>query len=454
MGTRLLALLAAGVVAGLTAAPAVAADQRITLGAVQSSSGTVSAIAAVDPLPVPALGPADVSASSGGSPLPVQSASVLPGTATVALVVDASADGAAALDDDGRSGAAGFLLQLPPAATTVVVADRRPAAVVAGPVTGVARGLTAVSGLRNTGVRDTPAALDLAVGRLPVWPAAQPVIVLFTGAADAGGLSAGELSARLLGAHAVLAVVTTAASDTYWAQVAGATGGLALRTTPAKAITAFDRVADGLKARYAVTVPRPPAGGPIDLTMGSATVTVTPPTLRAGEPQAIDARDDEGGGLGQYVGPLLIVLLVLGAIVLVVAVIVTRAGRPAAGRAADPAPGPELTPPAREVAPGVRVWEGADLFEPRSVRDAREGTDLPDQPQPPQPQPPPQPPRPEPPQPPRASDLAGRRLPPGVTEPAPPPQRVRDHGIPAQGRTAREVAEGAGLAEPPPGEEP
>lgn len=200
-----------------------------------------------------------VTVTSGGTNLPAQVTPVLSSRAAVGLVVDASAAAAPSLQGGGLSGVAGFLLQMPPSVHTSVVADRRPPVVVASSSTGPSEDLEAVSGLRGSGERATSDALTLALRQLPRSPGGQPVIVLYTGAANAGGERAAALGERLRRAHAIFAVVTTNADARYWSEVAAATGGLAVRTEPTSAINAFDRVADELWARYVVTFPRPPA---------------------------------------------------------------------------------------------------------------------------------------------------------------------------------------------------
>jgi hypothetical protein len=240
------------------AASNAAANPGVDVLAVRSSSDhDVSLVAALHPMPLAPLDRKTVTATAGGADLPTDVTPVLSGRTGIGLVIDASADGAAALHDGGLSGAAGFLLQMPPGARTAVVADRRPPAVAARTAVGVSAALQATSGVTSTGARATSEALTLSVRQLPAWPGSQPVLVLFTAAPDAGGEAASALGERLQGAHAILAVITTSADSGYWSRVATSTGGFAISTRPAQAITAFDAAADALRARYQVTFTRP-----------------------------------------------------------------------------------------------------------------------------------------------------------------------------------------------------
>jgi hypothetical protein len=229
--------------------------------AVQSTANhQVSMVAALSPLPSVPLSSAEVSGSSGGAKLPVKVQPILSDRAGVALIVDASAAGTRSVQGGGLSGAASFLLQVPPGAAAAVIADRQPPSIVAASSSGAAEDLQAVSSMRSSGARATSAALTLALHQLRPWPGTQPIIVLYTGGSNAGGEPASALAARLRTAHAVLAVVSTNSNLQYWSQVATSTGGLAVATQAAQAITVFDNLADALRARYQLTFPRPPSG--------------------------------------------------------------------------------------------------------------------------------------------------------------------------------------------------
>jgi hypothetical protein len=258
---RLRSLLAAVCAVLLPAAlPSTAArtpDQGIEVLAVRSMSDREVSLVAV--LPPRSQRPTAVTALAGGDELPTRAESVLSDRTAVALVLDASANGASALRGGGLSGAANFLLQLPSGASTAVIADRRPPEVAAGISVGVSDDLRAMSSLRSGGEPATSDALTLAVQQLLPRPA-QPVIVLYTTAPRVDGEPATAVAERLQRADAIVAVVNASADDAYWPTVATLTGGVAISARPGRSLDAFDAVADALRRRVTVTFRRPPAG--------------------------------------------------------------------------------------------------------------------------------------------------------------------------------------------------
>jgi hypothetical protein len=337
------------------------------LGVRRTAEQGITFIASMSGATAPATTPT-ATVVSGGETLPAQVTPLWSGPAAFGVVVDVSADGAAALQGGGLSGAAGFLLQLPPEARSGVIAARRPPAVVAASSVGASDDLRALSTVRSGGVRATSEALTLAVDRLPGRPGSPSVIALYTSAADAGGEDAGALGDRLRRANAVLAVVTTA-DPRYWTGVARATGGLAVATPPDRAIRAFDEVADALRARYVVSFARPPAGIPLATLRwagdgGPAVASfILPPEAAAAAGDGIQPRR----GVVALVAAAVVGLVVLAA----TGVLVARRRR----RDDDE---DELVP---TVPLGVRIFAmesdapreiTGSLFEPRSVRDARE----------------------------------------------------------------------------------
>jgi len=336
-------------------APAVLAvqstpDHRVTLVA---DAGTVPAQ------------PPSASVTIAGATLPAQVTPVWSDTTAVGLVLDAAAD--ADVRGAGLAGAAGFLLQLPQGARSAVVVDRRPPALATPPGTDTAGTLDALSSLADAEARDTSAALTLALSRVPERAGDRAIVVLYTSGADAGGETAAALGERLRAAGAVLAVVTTNQDPRYWRAAAAATGGLVVPTDATGTIEAFDQVAEALRARFVVGFERPAAGGAADLrwTAGGAPVSV-PVAIPPGPPEATAARPWANAPLVAGIGfaALVVVAVLTGALLLM-----ARRRR----RAAD-----ELVP---AVPSGVRVFDVAteapreitsSLFEPRSVRDARE----------------------------------------------------------------------------------
>src|SRR5947207_8848358 len=104
-------LIGAGAAAWFGAAGAAPARMEIVSVDAPPNSQQVTLLAQVQPTPEPPL-PADAfSVSVGGARLPARAEPMLTGTLTVGLVLDVSAQGAAALQP-GLSGVANLLLQL------------------------------------------------------------------------------------------------------------------------------------------------------------------------------------------------------------------------------------------------------------------------------------------------------------------------------------------------------
>jgi len=240
----------------LAATPAAAS--RVAISGIYSlPNDQVCAVATIQPLPAAPLDVSNLHATAGNTTLPVTMTPVLSFRTAVSVVVDASTAGADALQRSGLSGVTNLLLQLPPESRTAVIADRRPPMVVAPPGQGIAADLDALEALRPDGDRATSDALALAVRQLPPAEAFSSVVVLYTGASDAGGPTAAALGQRLRQAHAVLAVADTSRDPQYWRDVSTLTGGLDLHIQAGDAIPAFDALADALRARYKVIFPRP-----------------------------------------------------------------------------------------------------------------------------------------------------------------------------------------------------
>jgi hypothetical protein len=337
----------------LAATPAAAS--RVAISGIHSlPNDRVCAIATIQPLPAAPLDVSNLRATAGSTTLPVTMTPVLSFRTAVSVVVDASTAGADALQRSGLSGVTNLLLQLPPESRTAVIADRRPPTVVAPSGQGIAADLDALAALRPDGVRATSDALALAVRQLPPAGVFSSVVVLYTGASDAGGPTAAALGQRLRQAHAVLAVVDTSRDPQYWRDVSTLTGGLDLHIQAGTAIRAFDALADALHARYEVTFPRPTGSvDRVDLwfTVGgqqlTAAVSLPASTQTPVTPQ--------GSGVAMWWW--VIVLALAGAVggALVVAV---RQGRTGTGRDLDP----DSTPPH-----GVRVFDIAGSSTPQEI---------------------------------------------------------------------------------------
>ena len=224
---------------------------------------------------------------------------------TVALVVDASSEGAGTLPA-WLSAAARFILEAPGTTRAVVIADRGPAAALTPPLrgpTGVVQALTSVTA---GGDRDTGAALALAARQFPQAPAGRRVIVMYTTAADAGGEEAAALATRLREAGTILVVVGTA-GDAYWSGAAAATGGFFSPAGRPVVVPALDQVESTLQGRYLIRFPTPPAlpaRVSIRVETGDVTLTaetVVPSPARAADPRGSRTRTIVGSLVGAAV---------------------------------------------------------------------------------------------------------------------------------------------------------
>jgi hypothetical protein len=370
-----------------TRAERVCARAAALLLAVVTAAWPVPATAAAVPLPIVAalpagaetylvvdLGAAPASArrtvalTAAGAPVPADLVPVVSGEMAVTLVVDASADGAAALPA-WLSAAARFILEAPDGARAVAVTDAAPAAAVPGSDRGTVEMVRALDRVRAGGDRDTAAALDLATRQFPDAPPGRRVVLLYTTATGAGGAAPAALAARYRATGTVLVVVGTAAGAPYWSAAATATGGFFAPTGDPVVVPALDQVRTTLGGRYLVRFGTPPtlpvwvsvrvdAGG---LALEGTTVVAAPPP--ASGPPPAPARPTVFRWL----------LLVAGVLALAAATLLgLRPARPAGlpgparGRATVPEPvarGRAAVPPASRApgpgpAPGDRSTTG------------------------------------------------------------------------------------------------
>ena len=268
------------------------------------------------------VGPGAVTASIDGVPQQARAEPVLSDRLAMALVVDASAAGSPMLPV-GLAGAANLVLAAPPSARSTVVADSTPPTVAVPWPSGPVDTLRGLSAVRSGGARSTSAALDLAVAQLPADATAPRLVVLYTGAADAGGEPARALAERMRAAGVVLAVVSpagegpdAAAATQFWAAAAEGTGGMAATAGPSGVIGAFDSATAALGTRYLLTMPEParlPATVAVRVDTGAGPLTTDVP-LTSPAPRA---DDDVGPLVTVAVGGVLAAVLVTGAVVLV-----------------------------------------------------------------------------------------------------------------------------------------
>jgi hypothetical protein len=321
------------------------AEVQLPVTAVLTAAGQTSLVVDLSASSRP--GPRTVSVTLDGKPQKARLVPVMSDGLAVALVVDSSAAGAASLPA-WLSAAARFILEAPPSTRAVVITDTTPATVVTGPQSGATGVIQALDSVRAAGDRDTGAALALATRQFPDAPAGRRVVVLYTGAVDAGGVSAASLAARLRATGTILVAVGTAAADTYWTDAAAASGGFFAPAGDPVVMPALDQVETTLSGRYLVQFPAPPTlPAQVSVQVQTADVTLTgdvevePPLAPAAAPSRSRGRTI-----------LLAVLIVAGvaALAVLVAGLLPRLRRrpaPAPHRP-QPAPSQPSPPPAAE----------------------------------------------------------------------------------------------------------
>ncbi|MEU7909397.1 VWA domain-containing protein [Actinoplanes sp. NPDC049118] len=191
-----------------------------------------------------------------GAPLRAELTPVVSDRLAVALVVDASDAGAAALPA-WLSAAARFILEVPAGTLASAIADTSPPAVLAPPRRGPAGVVRALSSVRAAGRRSTSSALTLAMRQFPATATGPRVVVVYTTSPDAGGENAAALGARLARAGTILVVVGTAGGGTYWADAARATGGFFAPAGTPVVVPALDQVETTLRGRHLVRFATP-----------------------------------------------------------------------------------------------------------------------------------------------------------------------------------------------------
>ncbi|MBM2614179.1 hypothetical protein JIG36_01240 [Actinoplanes sp. LDG1-06] len=212
----------------------------------------------------------------------------------VTIVVDTSADAEPAW----LSAGARFILEAPSGTWATVIGDSSPAATIAAPQQDRSGIVAALGGVRPHGSRDTAAALTLAAKQFPDVPAGRKVVVVYTGAADAGGPSAEALADRFRAADSILVVATSADASPYWSTAAEATGGFFAPAGNPVVVPALDQVETTLRGRYLVQFPTPadrPAAVPLRVTTPDLTLTAdvavpaAPPPSSTGPERALIA---------------------------------------------------------------------------------------------------------------------------------------------------------------------
>jgi hypothetical protein len=213
-------------------------------------------------------GPRSASVTTDGVRRPATLVPLMSEGLAVTIVVDTSAADAATLPAWLSAGAR-FILEAPAGTRATVLGASAPATAIAPPQQGPTGIVAALNGVRAGGPRDTAAALTLAARQFPSVPAGRKVVVVYTGAADAGGPAATALAARFRAAGAILVVATTADASPYWTTAAEATGGFFAPAGHPVVVPALDQVETTLGSRYLVQFPTPaqrPATVPIQVT--------------------------------------------------------------------------------------------------------------------------------------------------------------------------------------------
>jgi hypothetical protein len=377
-------LTAAGLAVGaLVAAPAAGvaavAEVRVVTVLPGPDAGARSVVADVRPAPSAPLPGDAASVRVGATLVPATTTTLLARDAPTAVVVDASAAGAAALSQT-LSGVAGYLLRLPSGTPVTVTADGgTPRAVTASPGR-PADAIHAMTTVTAAGERSTAGAVELALaGLAPVAGRGGRVLVLLgTTGGPPEGQARARLEDRLKAAGAVLAVVTTPQSAPAWAPVADSTGGTAVSRGPDDVAGAFDAVTQVLRGRSVVTF-TPPAGATsadLQVQVGGVRVSaaVALPAAAAATPgpsgQATTPAVTRSEGSSP--GPVLALAVLVAALVAALVHVARRRRRqrrapravPAApvdasGQSTGRAPsGQELSPP------GVRVFDVSDPHGP------------------------------------------------------------------------------------------
>jgi hypothetical protein len=257
----------------------------------------------------------------------------------LSFVIDASEAGRSTVQEGAR-GAGTFLLAQPLSTRSALLLDASPPTVSSPLRQGPTATLRALTTMRPQGERRTSEALDLAMRELPPGTADPRMVVLYTGAPDAGGVPATDVVSRLHAAGLPLCVVAVVADGQpvprYWSTVAAGTGGAAIAAPPSQVVAAFDQLASTLRTRYVMRFAVPtglPATAAIRVDTPTAVLStdvVVPAAASA--PSAPAAASAPAAVAANPVGAVLALALGVGLVVLIRAVAGRRGRSTGTGR--------------------------------------------------------------------------------------------------------------------------
>jgi hypothetical protein len=315
------ALAAALAVPLLAAPPAAAAPVPLPVTGVLSGGGETALV--VDLGASNGAGKRTVQVTLDGQPLRADLVPVMSDGLAVTIVVDASSAGASALPA-WLSAAARFILEAPASTRAVVIPDRHPATPATNQLRGPSAVVGALTGMRPAGERDTEAVLAMARGQFPRAETGRRVVVMYTSAADAGGMRAADLADDFRASGTILVVVGTAAASEFWSSAAAATGGFFAPAGEPVVVPALDQVESTLRDRYLVcfaTPPTLPATVAVRVDTGDLTLTGQALVPAPGRP-------DPGSPVSRTILGTLLISAGLATVLAIVILFIARARRP------------------------------------------------------------------------------------------------------------------------------
>ena len=328
LGAALAALLTALLATPLVGARPAAAAVPLPLPVAGVLSGGGETAVVIDLSASNGAGKRSVAVTVNGQSQRADLVPVMSDGLAVTIVVDASTKGAATLPA-WLSAAARFILEAPTSTQAVVIPDRKPAAAATAPLRGPSGVVGALTAIRADGDRDTETALTLARGQFPRAETGRRVVVMYTSAADAGGVRAADLADDFRAAGTILVVVGTAAASGFWSGAAAATGGFFAPAGEPVVVPALDQVESTLRDRYLVCFATPPKlPSTVSLRVDTGDLTLTGEAVVP----ALGGNDDSTPVTRTIVGTMLIAVGLATLVAIVILLIALgRRPRPVAG---------------------------------------------------------------------------------------------------------------------------